>query len=100
MTVWLALSDPVDAAHGCMQFRRCSHSRGQLPHVDDASDTSNMLSRGQRVEAEEEEGDAVMVMAELRGGQASLHHFHLVHESGSNNGTSTRVGLAMRYGKR
>ena len=97
VTVWLALSDPVDERHGCMVFWPRSHLAGQLPHLDEPNrDVNNMLSRGQRVE------DAVGAeytefVAELRGGEASLHHFHLVHRSSPNCGDRPRVGLAMRY---
>ena len=97
VTVWLALSDPVDRKHGCMSFWPASHASGQRPHVDDGTDANNMLSRGQRVEEPSGGQGAAPVMAELRGGQASLHHFHLVHQSAPNEGMGTRVGLAMRF---
>ena len=30
-------------------------------------------------------------------GEASLHHFHLIHKSGPNRANTQRVALAMRY---
>jgi hypothetical protein len=97
VTVWLALSEPVDEAHGCMVFWPTSHLRGQLKHLEEPErDANNMLSRGQRVEDALEQSYSPFV-AELHAGEASLHHFHLVHKSGPNGGTSQRVGLAMRY---
>ncbi|KAH8095564.1 phytanoyl-CoA dioxygenase [Aureococcus anophagefferens] len=65
-TLWLALSDPVDARHGCLRFAPGSHVAGQLPHVE-APSPSNLLSRGQRVEAWDASTE---VVAALRGGGA------------------------------
>jgi len=100
VTVWLALSDPVDEEHGCMLFRRGSHLGGQLPHVEEPGlDAHNMLSRGQRVEPSPAYpwAQGSEVTASLRGGEASIHHFHLVHRSAPNRGRGHRVGLAMRF---
>lgn len=94
-TVWLALSDPVDAAHGCMVFKPGSHLRGQLPHVEEPA-PDNLLSRGQRV-AQLPPPRGPDVQAALRAGEASIHHFHLVHRSAPNRGSRTRTGLAMRF---
>ena len=80
-----------------MVFWPKSHLSGQQPHIEEPRrDTNNMLSRGQRVD------DALVqayqpFVAELTAGEASLHHFHLVHKSGPNRGNTPRVGLAMRY---
>ena len=80
-----------------MHFWPKSHRCGQVPHIEEPErDANNMLSRGQRVD------DALVSMdtpfvAELSAGEASLHHFHLIHKSGPNRGNVRRVGLAMRY---
>ena len=97
LTVWLALSDPVDAAHGAMSFWAGSHQRGQLPHREAVGqDPLNMLSLGQQVDVDPAAVPAEVV-AVRQGGEASLHHFHLVHSSAPNCGTNRRVGLALRY---
>ena len=92
-TLWLALSDPVDARHGCLRFAPGSHVAGQLPHVE-AKSPSNLLSRGQRVEAWDASTE---VVAALRGGEASIHQLFTVHRSAPNVGDAPRVGLAMRF---
>jgi ectoine hydroxylase-related dioxygenase (phytanoyl-CoA dioxygenase family) len=80
-----------------MVFWPKSHLRGQAPHIEEPQrDANNMLSRGQRVEDALVQAYSPMV-AELSAGEASLHHFHLIHKSGPNCGNTQRVGLAMRY---
>ena len=72
-----------------------------------------MLSRGQRVvfplvpvgvKEEESSHDKVVdneptiVAVPLRGGQATIHNFLTIHESGPNQSTTKpRIGLALRY---
>jgi len=110
VTVWLAVSDNVNEESGCMTFVEGSHVFGQLPHIegnsedgsisnecDCESNTHNMLSRKQRVTLDERADMGRNVVASLRAGQASLHHFHLLHKSGPNNSTQPRIGLALRY---
>jgi len=115
VTVWLAITDPVDELHGCMTYIEESHIFGQLPHMEatanDGEDgnqitagiggnNNNMLSRGQKVILSEDEQAQLKwkpVLASLRGGEASLHHFHLLHKSGPNKGNQPRIGLALRY---
>lgn len=102
VTAWVALSDPVARADGCLQFWPGSHRKGQLPHtehVDDDSDRddNNLLSRGQRCNVDDF-GALLPKSVELRGGQASLHSFHTVHQSGPNgNSRQARIGLAVRF---
>jgi len=107
LTVWIALSDPVGIHEGCMSFVRRSHKLGQLPHKEAASATTaaqdgNLLSRGQQVcfpatnHAQPTQDDWVYIP--LRAGEATLHHFYTVHQSGNNHHpTQPRVGLALRY---
>ena len=82
-----------------MSFWSASHLRGQLPHHEAAGDPNNLLSRGQFVD---DDPRAQKVLAELRGGEASLHHLLLVHCSAPNRADPSargalRVGLAMRF---
>ena len=102
VTVWLAISD-ADERSGCMTFIEGSHKFGQLPHVEGGEvtageDKDNMLSRKQYVDIGHiDVGKGRRVIAALRAGQASLHHFHLLHKSGANNSSQQRIGLALRY---
>ncbi|KAL7545578.1 hypothetical protein ACHAWF_008927 [Thalassiosira exigua] len=104
VTVWLAVSD-ADEESGCMAFIEGSQEFGQLPHVEGAAaadagdkDGNNMLSRKQFVDIDDHDAcKGRRVIAALRAGQASLHHFHLLHQSGPNNSSRPRIGLALRY---
>ena len=118
VTVWVALTDPVDDEHGCLWVLPGSHLAGQLPHQegkgsrsksslsedDDEqndlpySNEDNMLSRGQKIILPHNiniNNRAIPMV--LRIGEASMHHFHTVHFSGPNRSTTPRVGLALRY---
>jgi len=93
VTAWIALT-PATVASGCMQFVPGSHKQLQVDHVDTFSE-NNLLTRGQEIAVEVEEGQGVPV--ELEPGQASLHHGHLFHSSGPNNSKQRRLGVAVRY---
>ncbi|MDE0811683.1 MAG: phytanoyl-CoA dioxygenase family protein [Alphaproteobacteria bacterium] len=93
VTAWVALS-PSNIASGCMRFVPGSHANQLVPHVD-TFDANNLLSRGQEVAVEVNDGDGVNVV--LKTGQASLHHGHLIHSSGPNGTADRRIGVAIRY---
>jgi non-heme Fe2+,alpha-ketoglutarate-dependent halogenase len=92
MTVWLAFT-PANLVNGCMAFLPGSH-RQQLAHRD-TFDKHNLLSRGQEIAVEVDEGQGVYVP--LEPGQASMHHVLLVHGSAPNRSADRRIGLAIRY---
>jgi non-heme Fe2+,alpha-ketoglutarate-dependent halogenase len=92
MTVWLAFT-PASLANGCMKFIPGSQ-HAQVGHRD-TFDANNLLTRGQEVEVDVDERDAVCV--ELQAGQASLHHVMLVHGSAPNRSGDRRIGYAIRY---
>lgn len=92
MTVWLALS-PANKVSGCMKFIPGTH-KSQAPHAD-TFHKDNLLSRGQEIAVEVNEDEAVY--AELKTGQASLHHVLLFHGSDPNQADHRRVGFAIRY---
>ena len=110
VTVWLAISDATEES-GCMTFIEGSHKFGQLPHLEGITNeccgtagentdnnNNNMLSRNQYVDIDKHDaGKGRRVVARLRAGQASFHHFHLLHQSGPNHSSRPRVGLALRY---
>jgi len=99
LTAWVALTES-NKTTGCLQFWKGSHRHGQLPHYEsnrrqDDNDSNNLLSRGQYCLVDDNSDPPIPV--ELRPGQASLHHFYTVHQSGPNNSSNSRIGLAIRY---
>ena len=92
-TLWVALS-PASVEAGCMRFIPGSHRERIMPHIDSFAD-ENLLTRGQELQVEVNESDAVD--ASLKTGQASLHHGHLFHASGPNSTNDRRIGAAIRY---
>ena len=93
VTAWLALSG-ANEANGCMRFVPGSHRRGPIVHRD-SFELDNMLSRGQELDVEVDEDEAVAVR--LAPGEISLHHGRMFHASGPNTSHGWRVGLALRY---
>lgn len=92
-TCWVALS-PATTQSGCMRFVAGTHKHAQVAHRD-TFDENNLLTRGQEIEVEVDEKDAVDVV--LQTGQASMHHGHLFHASGPNTTDDRRIGSAIRY---
>jgi non-haem Fe2+, alpha-ketoglutarate-dependent halogenase len=110
VTVWLALSDPVSVEEGCLTFWNASHKLGQQPHIEgecnDQADPHNLLSRKQRLDTtsgnlpilyHSSPQTTAMTAIPLRAGQATVHNFLTVHQSGPNQSSSQRVGIAFRY---
>ena len=93
VTAWIALS-PATLESGCMQFWPGSHREGKIAHRDTYAE-DNILHRGQTVEAEIPEEE--ILAAELRPGQASIHHGWLMHGSGPNHSADRRIGLTLQY---
>ena len=95
VTAWVALLHPAGEEEGCLCFKKRSQKQGQLPHVEQPSDVYNMLSRRQHVVDPFRKKERIAVP--LMGGEATLHQFFTVHQSGPNRSTQSRVGLAIRY---
>ncbi|HEX9568528.1 MAG TPA: phytanoyl-CoA dioxygenase family protein [Rhodospirillales bacterium] len=93
VTVWIALS-PATRASGCMKMIPSSHAWDQIPHRD-TFDARNLLTRGQEIEVEVDEANAVFL--ELQPGEASLHNIRTVHGSEPNRADDRRIGVAVRY---
>ena len=93
ITAWLALSDST-AENGCMRVIPGTQQWSIQPHRDTYA-ANNVLSRGQEVEVELPESEALDVV--LSAGQMSLHHVNLVHGSGPNHSQLQRTGYAIRY---
>ena len=92
-TAWVALTDSV-IENGCMRVVPGSHTRAILPHKDTYA-PDNLLSRGQEVQADVDEKDAVDVV--LEAGQMSLHHVNIIHGSNPNPSDRPRYGFAIRF---
>jgi hypothetical protein len=92
-TAWVALTDSV-VANGCMRVVSGSHRNPILPHKDTYA-PQNLLSRGQEVQAEVDDKDAVDVV--LKAGQMSLHHVNIIHGSNPNPSDGPRFGFAIRF---
>jgi non-heme Fe2+,alpha-ketoglutarate-dependent halogenase len=93
VTAWVALS-PSTPESGCMRVVPGSHKQDVLAHAETFAE-HNLLSRGQEIQVEVEERDAVDVV--LRPGEMSLHHVKLIHGSGANQADDRRIGFAIRY---
>jgi non-heme Fe2+,alpha-ketoglutarate-dependent halogenase len=93
VTAWVALT-PSRRENGCMRVVPGSHLKDQLAHRDTFGE-DNMLTRGQEVQVEVDERQAVDVI--LSQGEMSLHHVRLIHGSEPNDGSERRIGYAIRY---
>jgi non-haem Fe2+, alpha-ketoglutarate-dependent halogenase len=91
-TVWLAFT-PANEVNGCMKFVPGTQ-HAQVPHQDTFAE-ANLLSRGQEIAVEVDEGKSVPVP--LQPGQASLHHVMLFHGLAPNRSSDRRIGFAIRY---
>ena len=92
-TCWLAIDD-ADVANGCMRVIAGSHREGVFAHGA-ASQQGNLLSINQEVDAGAVDTSKA-VDIELRAGQASFHHGHLIHGSNPNRSDRRRCGLTIR----
>ena len=93
VTAWVALS-PSTPESGCMRVIPGSHKRDVLAHAETFAE-HNLLSRGQEIQVEVDEREAVDVV--LQPGEMSLHHVKLIHGSGANRADDRRIGFAIRY---
>ena len=91
VTAWVALT-PSTTESGCVAMLPGSHTNGIRTHVDRYG-PDNILTRGQNIDRIDE---AAAVDVELRPGQMSLHHPHLVHGSRPNRTDRRRVGVAFQ----
>ena len=93
VTAWVALS-PSTPESGCMRVIPGSHKQDVIPHTETFAE-HNLLSRGQEIQVEVDERQAVDVV--LQPGEMSLHHVKLIHGSGANRADDRRIGFAIRY---
>lgn len=93
ITAWVAFTDS-NAANGAMRVIPGTHKLDQVPHHDTFA-AQNLLSRGQEIMVDVDEGQAAML--ELKAGEMSLHHVRLIHGSDPNPSDDRRIGFAIRY---
>ena len=93
VTAWVAISESV-LENGAMRVIPGTHKKEQLAHHDTFGE-NNLLSRGQEIAVEVDEGDAKSLV--LQPGEMSLHHVRLVHGSEPNPSGRRRIGFAIRY---
>ena len=93
INVWLALS-PATVQLGAMRILPGSHLKGQIPHRE-TYDKKSILTRGQEVEMDFDEDEAVDIV--LEPGEISLHHIRVIHGSRPNKGEDRRMGFTIRY---
>jgi non-haem Fe2+, alpha-ketoglutarate-dependent halogenase len=93
VTAWIALSESR-SQNGAMRVIPGTHTLKIIPHRDTFSPDS-LLSRGQEISVDVDEGKAVTL--ELEPGEMSLHHVKLIHGSQPNPSAQRRIGLAIRY---
>ena len=93
ITAWVAFTDSTPA-NGAMRVVPATHTMEQIPHRDTFR-PENLLSRGQEIEVDVDDRQAVML--ELEAGEMSLHHVRLIHGSDPNPSDQRRIGFAIRY---
>jgi non-heme Fe2+,alpha-ketoglutarate-dependent halogenase len=91
-SAWIALTTS-HPSNGCMRVIPGSHKQGVLDHAN-ASDDSNLLFRGERVQTVDE---SLAVDVVLQPGEMSLHHSNLIHGSNPNTSDEPRIGFIVRF---
>jgi non-heme Fe2+,alpha-ketoglutarate-dependent halogenase len=91
-TAWVAFTDAT-VENGAMRMVPGTH-REQVVHRDTFA-SHNLLSRGQEIAVEVDEGRAADIV--LRAGEMSLHHVLMFHSSPPNRSADRRIGFAIRY---
>lgn len=92
-TAWIALS-PANKQSGCMKMMPGTHKWDQVAHRDTLA-KENLLTRGQEIDVDVDEKDAVYL--EIEPGEISLHNIRTVHASAPNQSNHRRIAIAIRY---
>ena len=85
---WVGLTDSL-TEHGCLRYKPGSHLKDEMDHVETWAE-DNLLARGQLIPEFDETG---VVDAEVRAGEATLHHFRTAHSSMPNTTDRRRIGI-------
>ena len=93
---WVALT-PARVSNGTMKYLPGSHRRGLLRHEDAIGETGagSLATRGEHIVDELDTRDQVHV--EVQAGEASLHHFAIVHSSEPNESDERRLSIAATF---
>lgn len=94
LTAWYAVDDS-DVKNGCMRGLPGSHADGIVEHGKSAT-PGNLLSINQEAKVGDVD-DSTIFDFELKAGEISIHHGHLLHYSSPNNSDRRRCGLTLRY---
>ena len=92
-SAWIALAETTPE-NGCMRVVPGTHKNPLLRQAETHA-PDNVLSRGQAIEAEVNEAQAIDVV--LRPGEMSLHHPGVIHGSGANISQRPRIGISVIY---
>ena len=90
ITAWLPFNDAT-VESGCVRYIPGSHKEKTVHEI---REDRNNLVYGQHALGIDE---SKAVDAELRAGQAVLHHESVVHGSGPNNADHARIGFSIHY---
>jgi non-heme Fe2+,alpha-ketoglutarate-dependent halogenase len=93
VTAWVAFEASTPLS-GCMRVIPGTQTRDQVAHRDTFA-ADNLLSRGQEIQVDVDEKDAVDIV--LQPGEFSLHHVRIIHGSEPNNADWPRIGFTIRY---
>ena len=89
---WVGLTDSL-VEHGCLRYKPGSHLSHEMEHVETWAE-DNLLARGQRIPEFDEAG---VVDAEVRAGEATIHHSRTAHSSKPNTTDERRIGILFVY---
>jgi hypothetical protein len=89
---WVGLTDSL-VEHGCLRYKPGSHLKDEMAHIE-TWEERNLLARGQLIPEFDETG---VVDAEVRAGEATLHHFRTAHSSKPNTTGERRIGILFVY---
>jgi non-heme Fe2+,alpha-ketoglutarate-dependent halogenase len=93
VTAWVAFEASTPLS-GCMRVVPGTQAKAQIAHTDTFA-ADNLLSRGQEIQVEVDEKDAVDIV--LQPGEFSLHHVRIIHGSEPNRADWPRIGYTIRY---
>lgn len=91
ITIWIALDD-VSTENGCLRYVRGSHRAGLRPHG-----TSEVLGFSQTILDFGPEDVANEYVAELKRGDAVVHHSLTIHRAEANTSRRSRRSLGMVF---
>ena len=94
-TLWVAGTDST-VANGCMRVLPRTHTKTLLKRSEmvELDPDKYVLTEGINPDQID---DADAVDLELKAGDVSIHHPHIVHGSNANTSNQWRVGLTLRY---